>query len=166
MQIQPLDNLIPTLEPYFTSKSPIQLPKDWKEGIVKYAHYVILVVSILLILPLLAMILGGTLFALFAWTSFGNILTLVATVLTAFSVILYMMSYSGIKEHSEKGWTLVYYSTMISALSAIVSWIGHPLWINDLLGGAISLIIGLFILFQVRDYFTGKVKLSEVKAEA
>lgn len=171
MQIQLLDQLVPTLEPYFTEKAPVQLPKNWKEGIVKYAHYVILIISILVALPLIALILGGTFMALFAWTSLGGILSLLATILTIISVIFYMMSYSGIKERAERGWRLVFYSSVISAASSVVSWLSNPVWVNELLGAALGLAISLFILFQIRDYYTGKAKVddqpvTDQKAEA
>ncbi len=173
MQIQALDQLIPTLKPYFTTKAPFQIPTGGREFIVKIAPWVIIAVAVLSVFGLFGILsaLGlGTamlgaygvyvpqsgLYVAMAWASL---------IIGIINIILLFMAFPGLKSHQESGWRYIYYTEALAIASAIVSFVGGFNG-GSLLGGALGVIIGLYILFQVRDYYTGKAKLSEAPAAA
>ncbi len=141
-----LDNLDRNLNEYLVKRAPA-LPKAWKETIVKVTPWVTLIVLILA-LPLLLTVLG--IGAAVAPLSFAGGLGaglgyVVSMLLLAVAVVLEAIAFPGLKNRSIKGWRLVYYSTLLSALSSLFKF--------DLLGAIIGPLISLYILYQVKEYY-------------
>lgn len=138
-----LDALLNT---YLVKKAPA-IPENIKEVFVKYGPYVSLVL-IVLSLPAIIALLGLTTILMPA-SYLGGVnqglhftLTGVGSVI---SLVLSALALPGLFKRKISGWNFVFYSTLVSAVVAILSFnIG-------------SLIIGtglaLYVLYQIKSYY-------------
>ena len=138
-----------TLNEYFGKKAPA-LPAGLKEIIVKVAPW-LTVIGILFAIPALLALLGlgglvgvlsplGGLEGIHAGVSYTiGLLLLVA------AVILEGLAIPGLFARSKKGWTYIFYSQLVSAVSSLLT--------GGIIGAVIGLIIGLYLIFQVREYY-------------
>lgn len=141
-----MNGLTDTLELYLVKKAPA-LPPGAKEVIVKFAPWITLILLVLALPAVLALIGLGTVLAPFAYmggVSAGTGFTL-SLVILAISVVLEALAIPGLFKRTKQGWNLVFYSTLLSLVSSLVSY--------NIVGGLISALIGLYILFQVRSYY-------------
>lgn len=168
MHIQPLDQLIPTLEPYFTTKAPVQIPTGGREFIVKIAPWLVIIFAVLGALSIVGLFgilaLGSAIIGLAAaaTVSQGGLWVITAWIslaLLVISVVLEFMAFPGLKNFNEQGWKYIYYTQVIGLVSSVIGFLGNYT-VNSLVFSLLSTLIGLYILFQVRDYYTGKAKLS------
>ena len=134
------------LNEYFGKKAP-QLPANIKEAIVKYSPWITLVV-LLLSLPAVLVIFGlGTVMSPFMYLGglrAGTQFTLSLLVL-AVTIVLEAMAISGLMKRSKKGWNLIFYATLVGAVSSVLSFNFGGL----IIGTALS----FYLLFQVRSYY-------------
>lgn len=128
------------LAPLFTIRAPFQLPETWREGIVKYSPWVML---IFVPLSLLAIGLGtiASIFSMFTFNFFGAL----ALLLSIISMILDLLAIKPLFDRKRIGWNLIFYAWLISMLSSLISF--------SIVGLALGFLIGGFILFQVRDKY-------------
>lgn len=146
-----MEQLEKFFEDLFLKKVSYQLPVKSKEVIVKVAPWVTLIILVISLPALFAIFgLGSMVAGLAAYSGFvfgaryylGLIVLLVQLVLMA-------MSISGLMKREMKGWKLVYYGDLISAVYALFSAysLGSFIW------SIICTAIGLYILFQVKSYY-------------
>lgn len=135
-----LRSLEAQLAPIFTIKAPFQLPEIWREGIVKYSPWIML---IFVPLSLLAIGLGtiASIFSMFTFNFFGALALLLSIIAMVFDLI----AIKPLFDRKRTGWNLVFYGWLISLLSSVVSF--------SIVGLALGFLIGGFILFQVRDKY-------------
>lgn len=157
-----MDQLIQTLQPYFTEKAPWQMPEVWRQNIVRYAPWVVLVVFILSLPAVLAIIglsafvgvfapLGGVGFALTYW---------IAVLALIVQEVLLIASFPGLKNRTISGWNLTFYASLFSLAHGVIDWLSNPLFnFGSLIGAVIGAAISWYILFQIREYYTGKKEL-------
>lgn len=123
-----------------------QLPANWRETIVKIVPWLTLIILIIA-LPAILVVFGiGTFFAPFAFMggfNFGGIY-LVTWALTLATFVLEIIALPGLFHRKYKSWQLVYYATLIGGVSSVISM---------QFGGLIGMVIGLYILFQIRSYY-------------
>ena len=74
---------------------------------------------------------------------------LITIVLGLISSVLSLLSFNPLREMKKKGWDYAFYSMIIGAISTIVSMI---LAFGGI-GGIIGLIIGAYLLFEVREMY-------------
>jgi len=161
-------------------KAAPALPKGAKEWIVKYAPWLALLGAI-----------GTALAAWGAWhwahvandladylntwsalyggekvvsTRMGAALWIMFIVLLVEAVI-YLVAFSGLKAKKKSGWDMLFLGTFVNIVFGIVSLFGDYSPAGNLIGAIIGAIIAWYVLFQVRDYYTGK-KVEAPKAEA
>ncbi|MEI7603563.1 MAG: hypothetical protein WCJ19_00915 [bacterium] len=133
------------LSTYFLDKTPA-LPKEWKEVIVQYSPW-IMVIALILSIPFIFL---GVIFSIFgAALSFVNILNtyqiLINLVFGLPTMILYCIAIPGLLKRSKgKGWNFVFIATLIAIVFNVLS-----LSIFGIVGNALS----LYILFQIREYY-------------
>ncbi len=147
----PQDSLLKQLEHTLESlykKITWHLPTSVKEFIVKFGPWITLVLMILAI-PVVLMALGLTaLLTPFAMVYGGykaSLFGVISGIIALVALILEAVALPGLFARSQKGWYLVYYSVLVSA-------------VGQLLGGQIfSMIIGLaislYILFEIKSYY-------------
>lgn len=136
-----------TLEPYFTSKAPFQIPKDIKELLVKLAPYLV-IIFVVLSLPAIFALFG--LSALLTPFMMGVSYTMgplwwVSTALIAVSVVLEALAIPGLFARTMQGWRYVFYAQLVSILASVLQ--------MNLIGAIISALIGFYILFQVKEMY-------------
>ena len=137
-------DLIGFLDYYLVKKAPFQIPDAGREWIVKFGPW-ITVVLLILTLPILLFALGlGTILIPFAGlghaTGFG-FLTLVILA----EIGLMIAALPGLFARKMSGWTLLFYSQLISIVYSLLS--------GSIVGGLLMGLISLYILFQVRPLY-------------
>jgi hypothetical protein len=139
-----------TLEPYFTTKAPFQLPDNVKELIVQYGPWLSLI-SLIFVIPLAFAALGLT--AIFSplsvlggvdsaySTGWGMVLGLVLCVM----IVLQAMAIPKLMKRQIDGWRLLFYVTTINVAHSVLGF--------DIFGALISALVGYFFLFQVKHKY-------------
>lgn len=147
---QSLAGLEKTLNEYFGKKAP-QLPKNIKEVIVNLAPWVNIIILVLTLpLVLLAFGLGAIVapISFLAGPSAGvtyGVTYTVSMAILAVALVFDVLAIPGLFSRSIKGWRFVYWSTLVSLVSNVVSF--------NIVGGLISAVIGLYFLFQIRELY-------------
>lgn len=136
-----------TLEFYLKEKSPFSLPENIKILIVTFLPY-FLIIGLIFSLPSFLAFFGRIRILPFyeSWLpqkpffsyQFSNLVAFLAMIFQAIS-LPYLF------KRKKEGWQLVYYATLI--------WILYSLFWFDLIGGIISGLISLYLLFQVKEYY-------------
>ncbi len=141
-----LVNLENKLAEFFIKKLPA-LPEKAKEMIVKFGPYITVVMLILSIPAILALIgfgMAATPFVFLGGAKFGfwHIFSLIVGILI---IVLEIMAIKGLFKRQMKAWKLLFYVSLISAFSSLIS--------LDLGGLIIGAGISWYILFQIRSYY-------------
>jgi hypothetical protein len=146
-----LGKLEVTLEEYLGKKAP-QLPKEWKEIVVKFAPYLVIIGVIGGVLGLLALLGAGTFLVPLGaiggmmtgqpFLGFGFILNMI---FLGAMVLLEGLAIPGLFSRTKKAWTLLYWSALVGIVQNIVSFNVGGL----IIGGLLS----LYFLFQVKEYY-------------
>jgi len=75
---------------------------------------------------------------------------IVATLIGGLAAVLDLLAFKPLKARKKKGWSLIFYGNTLSALSAILNIIfGY----SGNFGGIITVLIGFWLLFEVRDLY-------------
>jgi len=130
-----------TLQYYLVTKAPFQIPANIREIIVKFGPWLNLL-FVLSFIPVVLSLLG-----LNHMFSYGYMMTgwSLYSIFSLASFVLCALALPGLFKRSISGWNMVFYSS-------IVSFAGNVIY-GDILGGLVGLIIGLYILFQIRSYY-------------
>jgi len=133
------------LDLYFSKKAP-SLPANIKENIVKFAPYLIIVITIFSIPSLLIALGINTLsypFAVagrYAYNSFA-----ITGLIFLLSIVLQVMAIPGLFKRSLSAWRLMFYSSLVSLV--------YQLFLFNLGGFIVSGIISFYCLFQIKSYY-------------
>jgi hypothetical protein len=138
--ITQLKSLEAQLAPLFTIKAPFQLPEVWREGLVKYSPWIMLI-----FVPLSLLAIGfGTIASIFSMFSF-NFFGALALLLSIISMVLDLIAIKPLFERKRVGWDFIFYAWLVSLLSSLVSF--------SIFGLVLGFFIGGFFLFQVRNQY-------------
>jgi hypothetical protein len=136
------------LDEYLVKKAPA-LPANFKEILVKFAPY-LAIIGVVLGVPALLTLLGASalLSSSMYYAAYGAGLGYMYYVSIAFmiaSLVLEGLAIPGLFARKKSAWNLMFYATLVSALSSLV---------NQSWGGLIiGTLISLYLLFQVRSYY-------------
>jgi hypothetical protein len=134
-----------TLQSYLYDKAP-HLPPKWQEVLVKFLPYLTLL-FVVLSLPVLLAALGiGAFLTPFMMIGGGIGSYSLMLIVFGVSVVLEAMAIPGLFNKSAKGWKLLYYSTLVNAL--------YNFLIFNLIGFVIGGAISLYLLFQIKKYYS------------
>lgn len=140
-----------TLEEYLGKKAP-QLPKEWKEVIVKFAPYLAILGVIFGAFSFLALLGLGAFMAPLGFV--GGMMTgrpflgigyIVNVLFFGVMILLEGLAISGLFSRSKKAWTYLYWSALVGVIQNIVSFNVGGL----IIGGLLS----MYFLFQVKEYY-------------
>ncbi len=132
-----------TLGEYLGEKAP-QLPKAWKEVLVKLAPYLMIVGVVFGVMGFLALLGLGTF--LVPLGAIGGMKTgLLNIVFLGAVLLLEGLAIPGLFSRSKKAWTFLYWSALVGVVQNIVSFNVGGL----VIGGLLS----LYFLFQVKEYY-------------
>ena len=141
----PPKDLIGFLDFYLVKKAPIQIPDAGREWIVKFGPW-ITVVLLILVLPILLAALGiGVVFSPFGGVGYAAGFGLM-TIVIIIEIGLMIAALPGLFARKMAGWTLLFYSQLVSIV--------YNVFTGNVVGGLLIGLIGLYILFQVRTKYS------------
>ena len=146
-----LANLENTLNMYFVEKAPFQLPDNVREIIVKIAPWLALIVFVITLPSFLILFGIGSYIATFALVY--STMFYISMVFLAIQLIILGISIPGLFGRKRSAWKLLFYSELVSIIAGIFTWLDHPAHIGSIIGTAISALIGLYLIFQVKTYY-------------
>jgi hypothetical protein len=125
------------------------MPAPWRELLVKFAPWLI-ILSCIVSLPIILAALG--LSALFLPAGLllgaGTFMGIVRVGLTVFMLVLELMALPALFKRQRRGWRLLLYATFVSMAQSLLT----MSFISLIVGGG----IGLYLLMQTRDLYTTK----------
>lgn len=128
-----------TLAYYFGEKAP-QLPKGFKEFLVKAAPWISLV-ALIMVIPILLGMFGIALnWGAYYYTGFS-----LMTFLILVQIVLQIIALPGLFKRMMNGWNFTFYASVVAFLANLVS--------GAIVTAIIGTIIAFYILFQVRSYY-------------
>ena len=137
-------DVIGFLDYYLVKKAPFQIPDAGRELIVRFGPWITMVLLILT-LPILLFALGlGAILMPVGGIGYSASFGL----LTIFIVIelgLMVAALPGLFARKMAGWQLLFYSQLVGIV--------HSLLTGNIIGGLLTALIGLYILFQVRPLY-------------
>lgn len=137
-------DLIGFLDYYLVKKAPFQIPDAGREWIVKFGPW-ITVVLLILTLPILLFALGiGTILIPFGGLGYATGFGFLTLVILA-EIGLMIAALPGLFARKMSGWTLLFYSQLVSIVYSLLS--------GSIVGGLLMGLISLYILFQVRALY-------------
>jgi len=139
------------LDEYLGKKAP-QMPKEWREFLVKASPY-LAILGVILGIPAVLTLLGlgtilvpfGTLGGLVSGQPFLGVGYIVNIAFLIVILVLEALSISPLFKRSKTGWNYMYYVTLLSAVQNLVSF--------NIGGLIIGTLISLYLLFQVKSYY-------------
>jgi hypothetical protein len=141
-------DLIGSIEKFF-EKAPA-LPKNAKDLIVQFTPWIAIIFGILGVLGALG---GLGLLTVFSPLAIFGGVEGVKSMGTGFisalfwlgSSVIMIMAYSGLKANKMGGWKMLFWSEIVNVAGSVIS--------LNIIGGAISALIGLYLLFQIKSYY-------------
>lgn len=149
-----MNDFIKMLDEWFGQKAP-KLPVKAKEVLVKIAPYLAIIAAVLLIPAILALLtLGsfGTGFMMRYGSGYGGGFWGIAPIFTVVILVLYVIAIPGLFARNSKGWNMLFYASLVSALENLLR--------VDLVGLILGLLISFYFLFQLKPYYFGGAKIS------
>jgi hypothetical protein len=141
-----LTRLEETLNLYLVQKAPA-IPKDIKELIVSFLPW-LTVIGLLLMIPGILAIIGLSTISLPVSYMVGaryGIMYFVSIIFMVITAILLLMAAPGLFKRQKKSWYFLYYVSIITAISDIVS--------LNIFGFILTILLGFYILFQIKEYY-------------
>jgi hypothetical protein len=130
------------LAPIFTEKAPFQIPDDIRQILVKIIPYLIILQVVFFVLSLL----GGGRVILAAFSA--NILYSISALISLVGAVIGMLALPGSFKCTRESWVKMYQAQLLFVLASLVT-----LTISGFISGLISLVLGLFVLFQIRPKY-------------
>jgi hypothetical protein len=138
-------DLIGFLDFYLVKKAPFQIPDAGREFLVKFGPWITLVLMVIT-LPFLLLVLGvGTVISPFAGVGYATSFGLTAILFIA-QFVLRAIALPGLFARKMSGWNLLFYSMLVGFVASLTAY--------NVIGAILGLIIGLYILFQVRSKYS------------
>lgn len=136
---------------YLGEKAP-QLPKEWKEIVVKFAPYLVIIGVVVGIPGFLALLGLGTFMAplglvggMMTGRPFLGFSYIVNVIFLGAMVLLEGLAIPGLFSRSKKGWNFLYWSALVGVVQNVLSF--------NIGGLVIGGLLSLYFLFQVREYY-------------
>lgn len=133
-------DLIAVLEKFY--KQIPNLPDSIREVLVKIAPWLALVFGILGVIVGLGA-LGLSPLALLGGLD-ASFIVLLTGVVAIVASILMLMAFPKLQKRQYKGWELLFWSEVVSVVSAIIS---------ISVGSILGILIGFYLLFQIKNYY-------------
>lgn len=159
------------LDELLNKKAPVQIPESGRKTIVEYLPWVNLALGILTL---------ATAWALWHWAHLANTfvdltntlsktlgeepvsvqrLTLVVWLGLIVLVVegaLFIAAFPATRNRQKSGWDLLFYAALVNMVYGVVILFSDYGGFGRLVMTLISTVIGLYFLFQIRGYYTGR----------
>lgn len=149
-------NLIGLLEPYFTKQAPFQIPEAGRKMLVAWLPWISLILGVLCVLAFLPLIgLGAVVTSLSASVGYSaGMLIWIPLLLLLGQGIIHLVAFPGLRRRSFGAWKLLFWADIIYFVYNVVNAFVYPATlITSLLGAVLSVLIGLYILYQVKKFY-------------
>jgi hypothetical protein len=137
-------DLIGFLDFYLVQKAPFQIPDNAREWIVNFGPWITVVLLVLALPPILFVLGVGSMFMPFGGLGYAAGFGYLAAI-TIVQLGLMVAALPGLFARKMSGWTLLFYAQIVAFVSSLLS--------QSPLGGILGLVIGMYILFQVRGLY-------------
>lgn len=166
------------LNELLVTKAPFHLPENFKQGLVKVMPWLVLLAGALTVVGAWGVFQAAT--AVDRWATLANELTaaygiasynnpvitpllwLSLTVLLI-EATLYFVSYPSLEKRQKKGWNILFWVALINVVQSIVHNIAYSsayFNIGSVVMSLLGSLVGLYLLFQIRAYYTGEKKVA------
>lgn len=179
-----MDQLEEQLNEVFVKKAPWQLPENAKKVIVDILPWLNLVFGVLTLLSAFWLYQAAT--VVDKWVNWANdvsrayggsatvntnhltVMVWLGIIVLAIEGVLWIAAFPGVKDKKKKGWNLLFIALLVNIVYGFLALfinVGSYSGISGFIGYAISTVIGLYLLFQIRSAFLPK-KASDAKVPA
>ena len=144
------------LEEYLVKKAPFAIPAGGKEFIVKVAPYLVIIAAVIAI-PAILFGLGVSAFlAPFAAVGYAmgygfGFAAIISLIISIVALVMELVALPGLFKRTKGAWQLVFYASIVSLVGSLFS--VSTSYGNGIISTLICLIIGWYILFQVKDLY-------------
>jgi hypothetical protein len=149
------------LEDVFVKKFPYALPENFKKGLVSALPWVAVLVGALSLLGALGafqlMSWSGALTTYAGYAPNYGIAIWFSLALLVAEAVLSFMAFSPLRAKAKRGWDLMFWLALLNVVYTVAYLIITPnlaQFLLSLIGSA----FGLYLLFQIRSYYTGASK--------
>ncbi len=153
---------------YLVKKAPFSLPDNLKDLIVKLSYPLAIIGAVLMVIAIIGAVSGLLLSlglsglalpfsgtdALPQFNILGLIMSALHLGISVLSVKLYFQAIPGLKTQTRQAWHLIYLGYLLSVASNFVSSHSIAFLLVGLVPTLVSLLVGLYIWFQVKDRYT------------
>ena len=167
-----IDNLEKKLDDKLVTNAPLQLPERSRKTLVKCLPYFSLLLGLISLMAVTWLwnwartnvsqinyvnAITNDLAANTSTKSRFTVIVWLALALLVAECIVYFSSYSSVKARKKRGWDLLFYGALLNiAYGVVIAFTPYGgLW--KLIEVLVVSAIGLYLLFQVRKYFVGRV---------
>lgn len=139
-------------EEYLIRKAPFAIPENWKDIIVKVMPWLNVVGIVLSLLALPVLLGAGAIVTTLGIASgatinpLSNIWGILTLAFTLLGLGISIMAAQGLFHRKASAWRLMFYAQLVNAIQGLVG--GNPI------GMLVSLVIGMYVLYQVRSKFS------------
>lgn len=168
------------LDDFFVKRAPFQIPENGRQGLVRVLPWLALIGGIFMLWG--ASILWQLMSWADRWTGVANELGAmygtgyvthataspllwVSLVLMVVGAILFFAAFPSLRAYKKSGWDILFWVAIVNILQSIVQAIAY-IDVGGLLVTLIVTSISLYLLFQIRPYYTGEKALPAVSAPA
>jgi hypothetical protein len=133
---------------YLHKKAPFHLPPAAREWIVKYGPWIVLVLMILALPVILAAFslsaILGPFAAGYAPTRFYTV-SIISEIINLLALIIEIIALPGLFKRTLKGWHLLYWAVLVSAVAQLLD--------GQIFSLIFNVVISMYFLFEVREYY-------------
>jgi hypothetical protein len=147
-------DLVATAEETYNKLNLPSLPPTIAELLVTFAPWISLlggVLGLLVFVPGSLILLFFSPLAGLGGGGLGYIFTIIHLILSVVGAVVSLMAFSGLRNRSLRGWTLLFWATVIYLVAGLL-----PLSFGGLVSTILAGAIGLYLLFQTKPYYDGR----------
>jgi len=143
-----LQQLEDSLEEYLVDRTPVSIPSEWKELIVNFAPWALIISTLISAKSALNYLGAGALVSNLGYlpgiqNGFSNLVDLAIWIVLT---VLQALAIQGSFKRQRRSWKLIYYAGLVNSIRSLL--------VFDLIGFAIQTLAFFYVLFQVKDYYT------------
>lgn len=164
-----MQQLEQTLDNLLVKKAPFQLPEGFRQGLVKFLPWLVLLGGGLSLLAAFSIYQALTYVSTLGayWAPYVGANTMFAAaspllwislVIVVVEAVLMFAAYPGLDARKKQGWNILFWVSLTNAVIAVVNLVTGD--VGGFIGTVLGMVVGLYILFQIRPYYTGEKKIA------
>ncbi len=152
MNLTMLDGVEEQLEEWY--KGAPNLPKKVNTWLAKYSWIFVLVSAVIMSFAVLGLLaaLGVVTIGISSTVSYGFFSWWALAALVTY-VVFSLLAVSPLKAMKREGWKLLFYLEVFYFVFGLMQWLARPALVGNLLSSVVAAAIGLYFLYQIKEYF-------------